>query len=35
VRAAARLAEGIDSEAESLLGYLRKHLPGMMRPTAP
>jgi aminoglycoside phosphotransferase (APT) family kinase protein len=27
VRAAARLAEGIDSEAESLLGYLREHLP--------
>jgi aminoglycoside phosphotransferase (APT) family kinase protein len=27
VRAAARLAEGIDSETESLLGYVRKQMP--------
>jgi hypothetical protein len=27
VRAAARLAEGIDSETESLLGYIRKQMP--------
>jgi hypothetical protein len=27
VRAAARLAEGIDSETGPLLDYLRKHIP--------
>ena len=32
VRAAARLAEGIDSETESLLGYLRQRLPADIAP---
>jgi hypothetical protein len=31
VRAAARLAEGIDSETESLLGYVRKHMHANVR----